>query len=140
MFKLIKYKEQKGATMVEMAIILPVLILIIFAIIEFSLLMYNKAMITNAAREGARYGVVWAPSYQSVTLNLEGFDADTNPYRISDQEVEQHVKSWLKNYLISFQFSEEDINVESDDPNEVCYGEEAGRTLSVTVNYDYSFL
>lgn len=43
-----------GVAMVEFAIILPLLILILFGIIDFGLLMYNKQVITNASREGAR--------------------------------------------------------------------------------------
>jgi len=136
-------KQQKGATLVEFAIILPLLILLLFAIIEFSLLMYNQAMVTNSAREGARYGVVWAPSYASFAVANPDFDVSENPYRISKEEVRQHVKSWLKNNLISFRFSEEDIIVDPDDPDEVCFGEFSGEEgdgyLSVRVKYDYSF-
>ena len=35
-------KDQNGATAVEFAIILPFLILLLFGIIEFSLLLYNQ--------------------------------------------------------------------------------------------------
>lgn len=45
------FSSQKGASAVEFALVLPLLMLILFGIIEFSLLMYNKAMITNASRE-----------------------------------------------------------------------------------------
>ena len=47
-----KIKDQDGATVVEFALVLPLLVVFIFGIIEFSLLLYNKAMITNASREG----------------------------------------------------------------------------------------
>ena len=51
-------KKQKGAQAVEFALVLPFLILIIFAVLDFGMLVYNKAIITNASREGARSGVV----------------------------------------------------------------------------------
>ena len=51
-------QHQKGAVAVEFALILPVLVLLLFGIVEFSLLMYNKQILTNASREGARYGIV----------------------------------------------------------------------------------
>ena len=54
-----KFSSQKGASAVEFALVLPLLMLILFGIIEFGLLMYNKAMITNASREGARRGIVY---------------------------------------------------------------------------------
>lgn len=50
-------KNQKGAAAVEFAIVLPLFVIIVFGIIEFSLLFYAKAVITNASREGARLAV-----------------------------------------------------------------------------------
>ena len=55
----IKAKRQEGASAVEFAIILPLLLILVFGIIEFSILFYDKAMITNASREGARVGIVY---------------------------------------------------------------------------------
>ena len=51
-------KNQSGAAAIEFALILPVMLLFIFGIIEFSLFMFNKQVLTNACREGARVGVV----------------------------------------------------------------------------------
>jgi Flp pilus assembly protein TadG len=48
---------QKGAAAVEFAIILPLLVMIVFGIIDVGLLLYNKQVITNASREGARAGI-----------------------------------------------------------------------------------
>ena len=49
-----KITNQDGVAAVEFAIILPFLVILIFGMIEFSLVLYNKAMITNASRVGAR--------------------------------------------------------------------------------------
>jgi hypothetical protein len=51
--------NQKGTSAVEFAIVLPLLVVFIFGIIEFGLLFYNKAMVTNASREAARTGIVY---------------------------------------------------------------------------------
>jgi Flp pilus assembly protein TadG len=48
---------QKGAAAVEFAIILPLLVTLVFGIIDMGLLLYNKQIITNASREGARAGI-----------------------------------------------------------------------------------
>lgn len=48
-----------GASAVEFAIVLPLFLLFIFGIIEFGIIMYDKAMITNASREGARIGILY---------------------------------------------------------------------------------
>jgi Flp pilus assembly protein TadG len=50
---------------VEFAIILPLLVTLVFGIIDVGLLLYNKQVITNASREGARAGI--ARSTISVT-------------------------------------------------------------------------
>jgi hypothetical protein len=55
----IKIASQKGAALVEFAIVLPILLVLLFGIIDFSILLYNKASITNASREGARAGIVF---------------------------------------------------------------------------------
>lgn len=62
-----KTRSEKGAAVVEFAVILPLLLLIVFGIVEFGFMLYNKAMITNAAREGARYGIVAATTRKSST-------------------------------------------------------------------------
>ena len=51
--------NQRGTSAVEFAIVLPLLVVFLFGIIEFGLLFYDKAMVTNASREAARRGIVY---------------------------------------------------------------------------------
>jgi Flp pilus assembly protein TadG len=51
-------KREEGAAAVEFALLLPLLMMILFGIIEFGLVLYNQEVITNASREGARFGIV----------------------------------------------------------------------------------
>lgn len=44
--------------MIEFAIILPILILLVCAIIDFGWLFYNQFALSNGAREGARFAAV----------------------------------------------------------------------------------
>ncbi len=46
--------NRKGSAVLEMALILPILLTLLFGIIEFSRVLSVKQVITNAAREGAR--------------------------------------------------------------------------------------
>jgi len=55
---MIYLRNNKGVAAVEFAICLPILILLLFGLIEFGLLFYNQQVITNASREGARAGIV----------------------------------------------------------------------------------
>jgi hypothetical protein len=47
---------ERGQNMIEFALVLPVLLLIMFGIIEFGRLLLFYAVTTTSAREGARYG------------------------------------------------------------------------------------
>ena len=50
-------KNQKGAAIVEFAIVAPLLVLLVIGICEFGILWYNSQIIVNASREGARAGI-----------------------------------------------------------------------------------
>ena len=50
--------DRNGVAAVEFALLLPVLLIIVFGIINYGTLLYNQAVITNAAREGARWGAI----------------------------------------------------------------------------------
>ena len=48
-----------GQALAEMALILPILLLLVFGLIEFGTAWRDYQVITNAAREGARWSVVY---------------------------------------------------------------------------------
>lgn len=52
-------RSSGGMAMVEMVIILPVLLMLLFAIAEFGVIFAQWQTLTNAAREGARDAVVF---------------------------------------------------------------------------------
>lgn len=112
-----KKKKQRGVAAVEFALILIPLVLLVFGAIEFSTLIYDKAMITNASREGARAGIVY--SY---------------PNRISDAEIVNVVNTYCSNHMIS---------LGGDSPVGTTItrtGNSSGDSLTVTVSYVYQFL
>jgi len=51
-------RGEKGQSLVEFALVLPVLVLLLVGIIEFSRLLSVWLVVSNGAREGARYGIV----------------------------------------------------------------------------------
>ena len=51
-------RGERGQSMVEYALVLPILLLLLLGIMEFGILVFNYNTIANAAREGARYGIV----------------------------------------------------------------------------------
>jgi Flp pilus assembly protein TadG len=50
-------KSERGQTMTEFALILPLLALFLFAVIQFGIVFNNYLTVTDAARAGARAGI-----------------------------------------------------------------------------------
>jgi Flp pilus assembly protein TadG len=77
-------KQQRGATIVEAAVTTLLLFTMLFGILEFGRAYNIKQMLTNAAREGARYsiapypGVSTLPSSGAVTSHVQTFLATGN--------------------------------------------------------------
>ena len=57
------WRSERGAELVEMALVLPVLLLVIVGIIEFGFMFQRFLVLTNAANEGARVAIL--PSYSA---------------------------------------------------------------------------
>lgn len=53
-----KIRNQKGQALVEMALVLPILLMLVFGIIEFGRIFNAYIVVSNASREGARYAAV----------------------------------------------------------------------------------
>lgn len=62
------FKQRKGQSLVETALILPVILLILTGIIDFGLLFNNYIIIANASREVARQVVVGKTDIQINTV------------------------------------------------------------------------
>jgi len=55
------WRSERGAELIEFAVVMPILIFIIAGIFEFGMMFRALEAVTNAAREGARVGVL--PGY-----------------------------------------------------------------------------
>jgi Flp pilus assembly protein TadG len=108
--------DQKGVAAVEFALILLPLVLLIFGAIEFTTALYDKAVITNASREGARVGIVYD---------------DPRP---SDGDIINAINQYCSDNMISLG-GDSAIST-----NIVRGGDSAGAPLTVRVSYTYNFL
>jgi Flp pilus assembly protein TadG len=69
MLKLIRRRKnngEKGQAMVEFALLVPIFLLLTFAIVDFGMGFYSWITVTNSAREGARLGTVSATEQEIV--------------------------------------------------------------------------
>ena len=107
--------SDRGAVAVEMALLLPFLCLFLLGVMELSLVIHNKAVITNASREGARYGIA----------------AIGGPY--TDAAISEWVSNYAKDRMISFSPATTVTTITRG-------GSTPGSVLRVRVDYPYRFL
>lgn len=75
-------KPKSGQSIVEMALLLPVMLIVIFGIIEFGYLIFAYSMVSQAARNGAEAAAqlpphqTWLDLRNNPPANYPGFTAD----------------------------------------------------------------
>lgn len=108
---------QSGMAVVEFALVLPVLVAVLLAVIELGVMLYNQAVITQASREGARVGIVLR---------------DPKP---GDNEIRQAVLARTQGALIALRGSASpEVQVQQSSPAA------HPNPLRVTVRYPYAGL
>jgi Flp pilus assembly protein TadG len=112
----VQIHDQKGVAAVEFALVLPLLVVLAFGIIEFSLALYDKAVITNASREGARAGIVFRDPV------------------VTDDEIIGIVNQYCQNRLVTFDSALQPTTTVNRE------GTSTGDDLRVQVQYQYTFL
>lgn len=73
-----RLRAENGQSIVEFALILPLLSLVIFGIIQFGLLFYTYIDLTSAAREGARKAAVSRNANDGVQRAMNAVAAATS--------------------------------------------------------------
>jgi Flp pilus assembly protein TadG len=111
-----RLRNHQGAAAIEFAVVFPILLLILLGIIEFSFILYDKAVISNACREGARAGIV-----------------QQSP-RVSASQIEATVKN-CSSHLINFRGGSITPTVSTS--NAPCT--DFGDNLTVTATFHYNF-
>lgn len=115
-------RGQKGASAVEFAIVLPLLLLIVFGIVEWGMYMFNRHIITNASRTGARRGIV-----QEVP-------------RVPLSEIQQTVANYSSTHLVTFGIpNDPTVQVSANDVDDAICAK-FNDDLEVAVSYNYTFL
>ncbi len=66
--KWLNMKGKKGQSLVETALVLPILLVILTGIIDFGFLFNNYLLVSNASREGARSAVVGSSNSDIATV------------------------------------------------------------------------
>ena len=74
--------NQGGVSALEFTVIAPLVFVLVFGMIEFGCYFYDRALITNACREGARAGIVFIDDEHNTLANniTTRVDAAVNDY------------------------------------------------------------
>ena len=100
-------RDIRGAVAVEFALILPVLITILFGIIQFGLVMFTQQMMVYAAREAARsYAVGTSTAAQAQTLAEGLLPATSSNYTVTITEPDTSAGETDVTVLISTPMSD----------------------------------
>ena len=86
-----KVASQKGASAVEFALVLPLLTVLLFGIIEFGAVLYNKAVITNASRDASRYAARFYTNPANATAT-----------RPQCSDIQNYVVNYVNRYFLTF--------------------------------------
>jgi Flp pilus assembly protein TadG len=111
-------RRTRGMAMVEMVFVLPLLILLVFAIAQFGLMFSRWLTLSNAVREGARVGVVFRGTVAE--CNAQAPPVET--------QVRNAVKSYAQAGGIPLQDAAVNVN-----------GQCAGSGTQLTVDASYPF-
>jgi len=69
-------KNHLGQSLVEFALVLPLLLMLVLGALDFGRLFYTKIILTNAAREGAYYLVSHADNANVLTDATDAVEAE----------------------------------------------------------------
>jgi Flp pilus assembly protein TadG len=87
------HRDDRAASMVEFAIVAPLLFMLVFGVIDFGRVYFLYNNLTNAARDGARYGAVLPPTgsvgaiQASVRARINDVKKDSGVVRVTYQTV-----------------------------------------------------
>ena len=111
-----KTNSERGAALLEVALTLPLLLLVAVGIFEFGRAYQTWQILTNAAREGARVAV------------LPGTD---------DEAVEERVQEYLTAGLLT---EAESADVTIDRDTEISLGDGTASASTVQIDYPFTFM
>lgn len=97
-------RSRKGQSVVEFALILPILLLLLCGMVDFGWILSNKLLLSYCSREGARYGALEAAEDSSAALLQQDVQ----------QDVSKAAPSWLQGLTTTVSCSTPDTPSDGD--------------------------
>ena len=83
-----RMRSERGAALVEAAMIMPMILLISVGIFEFGRAYQTSQVLTNAAREGARVAILDGPTDADVRARVNKYVTDGGLTSLSDANIQ----------------------------------------------------
>ena len=128
-----KRRDRRGAALIEFAIVLPVLVTIVLACVDFGRFAYTEIDVTNAARVGAEFGSLhpyttntlsqWQTQIHTLVdnelKNIRNYNTNLltlpNPVVTTDADGQRRVKvsvTYPFKTLVSWPFLPSNVNIQ----------------------------
>ena len=120
-------KRERGQSLVEFALVLPILLILLLGITDFGLAFYGMVTVNTAAREGARQGVLGDADIDDVIDATYG-TAKTLPGLGDKDDPKTKTKLGIQ------------INGKEAYPNDIADFPRSGENLTVLVTYQYDLI
>jgi Flp pilus assembly protein TadG len=127
----LRRRTEDGAAAVEFALVLPILLVIVFAIISFGFVFAQSLAMDNAARQTTRYGVIQGRACS--TLITEAKNAAEPLVKTSDPTFKVEVTRGKTPDVV-------DDTVCSDATQEPCKDSDVDDNLYITLSYNATLL
>jgi Flp pilus assembly protein TadG len=120
----------RGQAIVELALSLPIFCIMLLGTLDFGVIYYNQAMLTNASREGAR-----------TAIQFLGKDINTGACNsVLQSDIDAAVDNYLSGRLINFggaaSWPPPQVTWTGDSPD--C--DASGGTVKVAVQYEHTYM
>ena len=76
-----------GAVAVEFALVISILLMVVTGIIDFGHAWYMQQVITNASREGARYGIIYITDANGVRITPSALSPTISNYLLTTYKL-----------------------------------------------------
>ena len=132
-------RGEGGASLVEFALVMPLLVLLMFGIIDFGRYFFAASSINSATRESARYGSIVGPDDSNPNhSNCAGIVAEGNRFN-SDLTAANYTIDYFDDDALLNKVADCDDS-DATYPNPSTYTFETGDRVRVTVSESFDFI
>ncbi len=78
-----QHSRRRGDSLVEFALIVPVLVLIVMAVFDFGRAVYAYSVVANSAREGARFGIISTATPNDIITVVQNSAVGLDPAQLA---------------------------------------------------------